>query len=423
MTQLQEEQLAHDRLMKRLRMPKTRLDAFNNLPANEQGFVLLQQSRHIQNWIVDRLSNRQLLDLLRYLDPDQATDILQLVDSPRAQKRLLKKLTDDIRDQVEFLLPFHKTSAAGIMNLNYIEVLPSATIEQVARKTKTHERRTGKFPTILVVNRKGTLIGEIASHYLITSPKDTRTEALLHKPPTISFAQDVKKAVKRLTESTHRKIIVLGDDRSIMGVIYSDDLLRALRKESSQSLYDFAGVQEEEDAFDPVGRKVKRRYKWLLLNLATAFMAAGVVSLFEGTISEFVFLAAYMPIVAGMGGNAATQTLAVTVRSISSGEIDLASGSTTLLREVGAGLLNGLLIGIIVAVIATLWNQSPVFGFVIGVAMLANLFVAAFFGTLIPLILKRLGADPATSATVFITTTTDILGFLVFLGLATLLLP
>jgi len=418
--QLEEQQEQVELLQ--LRAPRTRLATFRKIPPNRQGFVLLQLSPHLQDWIVDRLSDKELLAFLPFLDPDEATDIVQLLDSPRRQKRLLKKLTNELKEKIEFLLPFHETSAAGIMDLNYIEVLPSASLEQVARKTKAHEKHTGKFPSILVVSSKGKFLGEMESYHLIVSQKNLRADTFLRHPPTISYRQNAKKALDRITRSRHGKIIVIGDDNSIMGVIYSDDLIRLLRMESSASLYNFAGVEKEEDIFDSVSKKVESRYKWLIINLGTAFLAAGVVSLFEGTISKYVFLAAYMPIVAGMGGNAATQTLAVTVRGIALGEIELAGSAPAIAREVGAGLVNGVINGLLVAGIALLWNQNPVFGFIIGTAMVANLVVAAFFGALIPLVLKRFGADPATSATVFITTTTDVLGFLIFLGLAALLL-
>ena len=179
--------------------------------------------------------------------------------------------------------------------------------------------------------------------------------------------------------------------------------------------------REEESALDGPAAKVRSRYKWLIINLGTAFLAAAVVGLFESTIASIAVLAAYMPVVAGMGGNAGTQAMAVTVRGISLGQVSLATGKRVILNESIAGAVNGLITGALVAVIAVAFSLAEfglLLGAVIGVSMVVNLVIAGFFGALIPLILDKLGQDPATSATIFITTATDVLGFLFFLGLA-----
>ena len=187
-------------------------------------------------------------------------------------------------------------------------------------------------------------------------------------------------------------------------------------------MYDFAGVHAEESVLDPAFYKIKLRYKWLIINLGTAFLAAFTVGLFEETISKFVLVAVYMPIVAGMGGNAATQTLAVLVRGIALKQITLKNAWPALRNELLAAGVNGVINGVIVAGVVLFVNNDIRMALVLAMAMLINLLVAAFFGTLIPLIMQRLGKDPAASATVFITTATDVLGFMTFLGLATLFL-
>jgi magnesium transporter len=173
---------------------------------------------------------------------------------------------------------------------------------------------------------------------------------------------------------------------------------------------------------DSARRKVRNRYQWLIINLATAFLAAFTIGQFEDILTEFVLLAVYMPIVAGMGGNAATQTLAVLVRGISLGQIDLKTASRTLRNEMGAAFVNGMINAVLVAVVVVLINHDYKIAAVLASAMIINLLVAAFFGTLVPLIMSKLGKDPAASATIFITTATDVLGFLAFLGLATVIL-
>jgi magnesium transporter len=207
-----------------------------------------------------------------------------------------------------------------------------------------------------------------------------------------------------------------------LGIIFSDDIIRMMQDEESASLYDFAGVNEEESVYDSSQRKVKFRHRWLIVNLGTAFLAAFVVSLFQNVIEKEVLLAIYMPIVAGMGGNAGTQTLAVLVRGLSNNDLGWKEISKTLRNEVKAGFINGLMIGVMVFLIVLLFNRNLLVGLILGIAMVSNLMTSAFFGTLVPVMMKRLGKDPASSATVFITTATDVLGFFVFLGLATILL-
>jgi magnesium transporter len=205
-------------------------------------------------------------------------------------------------------------------------------------------------------------------------------------------------------------------------VIHSDEILKLIDKHAMDDLYGFAGVDTEESALDSAFTKVKYRYKWLIINLATAFMAASVVGVFSDTISRVTLLAVYMPIVAGMGGNAGTQALAVAVRGLVLKEVALKTSGKLIINEMIGGAINGLINGLIVAVIATVFNHSPLLGLVLGLAMIINLITAGFFGALVPMIMKSLGKDPASSATIFITTATDVIGFFVFLGLASLLL-
>jgi len=268
----------------------------------------------------------------------------------------------------------------------------------------TGARQTGKTTIVRDLLPAG---GDLPSVYFSLDDPDER----------LRLAAD---PVRRLDHGA--RIVVLDEDQSIMGVVFTDDVLRALHAQTAQSLYDFAGVSQEEDVHDPVALKVRSRWSWLVINLGTGFLAASVVGLFSSTIERVVVLAAYMPIVAGMGGNAATQTLAVMVRGLAMKEVELATGLRVVLAEIGTGFVNGTINGVIVAVVAGFLNQNPMLGLVTGVAMVFNLMVAGCFGALIPMIMQKLGKDPATSATIFITTCTDVLGFFVFLGLASVLL-
>lgn len=393
----------------------TDADSLREVEPNIQGLCLLNLSRYKQKKILSQLKTHEIQNFLHYMDPDDLTDLLQVM-SERRKKYTLDRLDDNLKEKVEFLLKFNPRTAAGLMSLDYVQVHKNYTFQKVFTVLKKHEKRTGKTPEVLVVEN-GYLVGMIPQSELLFRKKAQKITRYIKRMPTIRFDRDEKEVVKRFKSHRHNRIAVLDDDNSILGVIYSDDVLRIIEKPAGD-LYDFAGVADEEDVHDSVFVKVKHRYKWLILNLMTGFLAAGVVSIFRDTISAMVLLAVYMPVVAGLGGNAGTQTLAVTVRGLSLKEIELKTGGKVIANEMLAGGINGIIVGFIVAMVATFWNQSPYLGLAIGMAMVINLMIAGFFGSIVPLVMKYLKNDPATSATVFITTATDICGFFVFLGLA-----
>ncbi len=410
----------HSLVYEILSSPKKRISVFRKIPVNKQGFLLLSFSKRLQQEIMNKLSNKELLKLLDYLDPDEITDLLQNIN-PRRSKRILKELGKEIREKVELLFKFDPGTAAGLMSLDYVEVNKNITFKQLSGIIHKHEKRTGKFPTVLAVE-DGFLIGEVPAYSLALAKKGEKINKYIKKIPTIEYDSSEEEVISLFRKISHGKIVVLDKDESILGVIYSDDVLRLIEKKPANNLRKFAGVSEEENVLDPPLIKVKYRYKWLIINLATAFLAASVVGLFQETISKLVLLVFYMPIVAGMGGNAGTQTLAVVVRGLALNEIEKKTGKKVIINEILAGGINGIIIGILVAAFSVLWNKSPMLGVVIGLAMIINLIIAGFFGAIVPLIMKRLGKDPATSATIFITTATDVFGFFAFLGLATIML-
>ncbi|MBA3678757.1 magnesium transporter [Candidatus Saccharibacteria bacterium] len=413
--------IADEKVVEQLtKLPKVRLALFRDIEINQQGVVLLKVTKRVRASIVEDLDNNELIALLNYLDPDKVTDIIQELKSHRA-KKITDKLSDSIREKVETLLSFNPRTAAGLMNLDYVVVSPKAHFDEVSEDIKEHESRTGKFPAILVVDN-GKLLGELPGNELVIHHRTEKVADHFKRVPSVHFDNDEHKVVNSFLKHPHNKVVVLDEDESILGVIHSDDLLNLIDKKTSNDLYGFAGVSKEEDANDGIRAKVRNRYLWLIINLGTAFLAASVVARYEGVISKFTLLAVYMPIVAGMGGNAATQTLAVAVRGLVMKEIDLRHGISFALRELGAGIVNGLINGSIVALVAIVINKSPMLGLVLALSMIGNLIIASVAGAIIPLIMKSLGKDPATSATIFITTCTDVGGFFIFLSLAQLLL-
>lgn len=399
---------------------KKRIEFFLELPIERRVSIIFLVSPRVRRDIMKRLPDEERMNLLEHLDPDRATDLVRLLPK-RQQEKVLENLSEEVKNEVALLSQFDPKTAAGIMSLNYVQVGVDEKVADVAQRVRTHEQRTGRLP-IIVAMKEGKVQGFLPGHELGLAKPSERIEPYLKKLTTIAHSATEREVLRLFRTRRHGKVAVLGESGNVLGIIYSDDVLRVLQEHESASLYDFAGVNEEEGVSDPIRRKVQYRYKWLILNLATAFLASGVVNLFHGTIERNVLLAVYMPIVAGMGGNAGTQTLAVLVRGIALQEIDLSTAGRALVREVGAGAANGLINAILVALIVVVFNRDVKVALVLAFAMVFNLVVAGFFGTLVPLIMKRIGKDPATSATIFITTATDVLGFMAFLGLATLVL-
>jgi magnesium transporter len=335
---------------------------------------------------------------------------------------VVQRLEKNRREKVKFLLEFSPESAAGLMHLDYVTVDVSRSFGEIGSRVRRHEERTGRFPTIFVTDGDR-LLGELPGQTLAIDEGEvgSLTDYVRETPAVMYDAPDTE-VVEVFRSNPERTVAVLDDDESIFGVIYAADLLQVIEAEAGETLYDFTGVAEEESVLDGPLAKIRSRYKWLVINLGTAFLAAAVVGLFEDTIAAFTLLAVYMPVVAGMGGNAGTQSMAVTVRGVALGQVSLSTGGRVIGNEVIAGAANGAITGVLVAVIATVFNRSPLLGLVLGVSMVLNLVIAGFFGTLIPLVLSRVGKDPATSATIFITTATDVLGFFIFLGLAKVVL-
>lgn len=397
---------------------RTRL--FLELSQDKRIELLNSVTLTVKRDILMHIPDQDLVDVILAESPDEATDILRLLTRHK-RERALQLLSEEMKDSLSTLLEFDPETAAGLMTLDYIQADVTENIASVATKFRRHEKQTGRPPVILAL-KEGRLAGFLPGHELGFARQTELIGKYVKRVPTISYAANHDEVVRLFNSHPHGKVAVLNDAGDVIGIIYSDEVLKLINDQQASSLYDFAGIRKEESVTDGAKRKTQNRYRWLIINLGTAFMAAFTIGMFEGTLEKYVLLAIYMPIVAGMGGNAATQTLAVVVRGIALKQIELKTAWTTLKSELGAGLANGLINGVLVAAVVILVNHDYAIAFILAIAMIINLLVAAFFGTLVPLIMSKLGKDPAASATIFITTATDILGFLAFLGLATLVL-
>lgn len=414
-----QQQTLRERVRQITRNPD-RITIFRGLDVSRQREVILHVSKRLQREILASLPNPELLCLLQHLDADRATDLLELLKEGRRRK-LMEELSNEMQEDVALLLKLDPDTAAGLMSIDYIHAGPDDTIATVSKLVKIHEKRTGKLPSILILEGQK-LRGYLPGHALGMGRPSEKVKKYIRKIKTIPHHADTEEVIKMFQLFPHNKMAVLGKQGNVIGIIYSDDILRTLRTQEGSSLYDFAGLRKEETLYDSMRYKVQSRYKWLIINLGTAFLAAFTVGLFDETIAKYVLLAVYMPIVAGMGGNAATQTLAVMVRGLSLRQIDIKVVWRTLRNELGAGLVNGIINGLIITGIVYVKDGDLRIALILAMAMIINLVIAALFGTIVPLIMKRLGKDPAASATIFITTATDVFGFLAFLGLASWLL-
>lgn len=401
--------------------PKDRLKLFEALPIGERSAVFAQLSPRVSAQLLEHLSTEDIVDLLDHLDPRSAEMVLARVRDHAKRTRIATRLSTDLKDKAEYFLRFHPKAALHLLNFNYLLLPHTATIGEAADAIDEHYTEVGKLPEVLV-HENGRCIGEIGFSQLVRESNDEPLADHLTPVATVRYQAELPEVMEIFSAEKRGKVVVLDTDDSVVGIIYADEALRLFGDAPASSLYDFAGVTESERISDGIWTKVRRRYKWLILNLATAFLAAFTVNLFEDTLSALVVLAIYIPLVAGMGSNAATQTLAVTVRGITLGEVRLRNAWKPIRNEIAAGAINGLITGAIVILVATIWNANPLLGVVVALATIANLAVAGFVGAFMPLFMKSIGKDPATSAIIFITTVTDVFGFVTFLGLATLIL-
>lgn len=359
--------------------------------------------------------------LVARLPPDEAADMLRLLPPERADA-VLKILDERTAANLDRLMTYGHATAGGLMTTHFLALPGTASVaEAIARIRKEPETQTVFY--VYVVDQAGRLEGVVSLRQLVLAGAEQTLEAIMN-PRVISARSSEPRA--RVADLIARYNIlalpVIDEANTLLGIVTVDDAMDALADETTREMYLMAGLATEDRVTSPPAVSVKRRLPWMVINLGTAILASWVVWLFEGSIQQVVALATFMPIVAGMGGNGATQTLTVVIRGIALGDLDFSSARRVILRQVIVGLTIGIATGTMMAGIAVLWKGSWVLGFVVGAAMIANLFVAALVGASVPLVLKWLRLDPALGSGVIVTTFTDCCGFLSFLGLATLLL-
>ncbi|SDU32621.1 magnesium transporter [Pseudomonas pohangensis] len=402
--------------------PEERRVAWSMVETERAGRVLTYLHDEIRASLALELDIEDLLASASYLELDDRVDLIQTLPSELGQ-RLLHASNARQRQLIESMLSYPEDSAGGLMNADTIQVRAEVKASTVLRYLRLLENLPPQTDMLMVVDRKGHYIGALRLSALVTAELDQQVADLMHKDIAAIPADSSSADVARLFQDQDLLSAPVVDEQNrLIGRITIDDVVDLIREESDRALMQMAGLDDEADIFAPVLVSSKRRAIWLGINLVTAFAAAWVIGLFEGTIQQLVALAVLMPIVASMGGIAGSQTLTLLIRGLALGQVQKGNTRTLLRRELGISVLNGLLWAVIIALLAVLWFGDWGIGAVLGAAILVNLLCAAFAGWGVPLLLQRMGIDPALAGSVILTTVTDVVGFFAFLGLATIFL-
>ncbi len=402
-------------------IPRGKRKLFTVLPPELQADVIVPLSPENKEAVLPRLSDQMIARFLHFNAEDDATDVLQHIPIER-RAQILEKIRPDRRQKIEKLLMFGSETAGGLMDLNFITAHPTELVGDVVQKIHEYFKVQRQVPIVIVMDQNDQVKGFVPHRNLLLTPAKNTIDTVIQFLPVLSSRTDREKILDDILKRKSELALVTDDNERPLGIIHLRDLLQVAEAEATEDVYFFAGLQKEEHPLNSIFDKVKLRSSWLIINLATAFLASFVVSMFEGSIAKLAMLAVFMPIVAGEGGNAATQAMAVVVRGLAVGEIEWSNARPVIIRESIAGLFNGAIVGVIAAAASLFFGATPMMGLVLGSAMVINLFVAGLFGSLVPFILKRMKIDPAISSSIFVTTATDVFGFLTFLGLGTMLL-
>jgi magnesium transporter len=402
--------------------PKFRRILWELVDPEISGEVLQELSDEIQLEFLDEMDSAEVASLTEGLDVDDIADILQQLPD-RVIPEVLQAMSIQDRQRVESVLTYDEDTAGGMMDTEVITVRPDITVDVVLRYLRRFEEIPEITDNLFVVNRDDTFVGNLPIGLLLTSPPTTRVREVMNTEiraiPVDLIDTEVSQRFKR-----HDLVSapVIDDQNRLVGRITIDDVLDVIVEDADHSLLAMAGLSDTEDTFSSIGKTVPRRAVWLGVNLLTALLASTAISLFEQTLDKLVALAILMPIVASMGGVAGSQTLTVVIRGMALGQIERGNISWLVSKEFATGALNGLLYALIVGCVVSLWFQDATMAMIIGLAMAINLMAAALSGALLPILLKSVNIDPALAGTVILTTITDIVGFISFLGLATIFL-
>lgn len=368
--------------------------------------------------IIESLPNEQIAQAFQDMDSDDAVYILEDMDASD-QAEILAKLPFTERIRLKRSLDYPEESAGRRMQTEFVAVPPFWTVGQTIDYMRDEKDLPESFSQIFVIDPTFRLVGAIDLDRILRTKRDALIEAIMHETRhAVPATMDQEAAAQIFEQYDLLSAAVVDESERLVGVLTIDDVVDVIQAEAEEDILRLGGVGDEELS-DSVLATSRSRIPWLLVNLMTACLSSFIIGLFDGTIEQMVAVAILMPIVASLGGNAGIQTMTVTVRALSTRELDIYNAGRIIRREAAVGLLNGVLIASLIGIVAGLWFGNAQLGGVIAAAMVISMLMAAFAGILIPLILERFGADPAISSSIFVTMVTDLTGFIGFLGLAT----
>ncbi len=405
------------------------LEYLRKIPKEHLGEVLLELPEHLKDDALEELSVKKLADVVDELDSDDAADLIQDIAQLDSQKEqeVLSKLDDEDVEDIKKLQLYDDNVAGSLMQTELFSAnLDEKVGDSIKRLKRLKEDGLDNIYMVFLVDQFGYFIGAIPLEDVITFDFDKTYRDYLKESYkrviSLKATDSIDEVVKNFEDYDLVVMPITDIYGKLIGRITSDDIYDIIEERATDQIYKMAGVDDESEEDREVGAITKKRAIWLGINLITAIAASFVIGLFDQTIQAYVALAVLMPIVASMGGNAGTQSLTVMVRQLALQEINWHEAKAAIFREVSVSLLNGLIFAVIMGAVAYIWFSDYKLGIVIGAAMVINLFCAGLFGATIPLILKRLGIDPAVASSVLLTTVTDIVGFFAFLGLAKVIL-
>lgn len=398
--------------------PKQRKLLFSLLETNEEGDVLADLGEEIQQELVSNISNEELAEAVKRLEPDETVDILQNLPEDRMNS-ILSKMSYRDRKRIEIGLTYPENTAGGLLNTDVISVRPSHSIEVVINYLRDQSQLPDNTDKIFVVNKEDKYIGELSISKIITcKPNLIAREVMDTSNNPILVSQDDKEVATFFERNDIISSAVVDESGKLLGRITVDDVLDVIREDADQNFLGMAGVAE--DTFAPPGRAAKSRVFWLSMNLFTAFIASMTINIFKDVLDQIVYLAILMPIVASMGGVAATQTLTIVLRGLTLEQINASNLRWLFKRELAVSILNGIVLSILAGLVTYFWFNEITLALLISFALIINLVSSVIAGVFVPIVLRSFNQDPAISGSVVVTTVTDVIGFLSFLGLATI---
>ena len=400
--------------------PKQRNLLFSLLQTEEEGDVLFELGEEIQQDLMSNISDEELAEAVKELELDEIVDILQNLPEER-MRMILSSMSQVDRKRIEIGLTFSENTAGGLLNTDVISVRPDNSIDLVMSYLRDQKKLPDNTDKIFVINDDNEYLGELSIGEIVTKePKMIVREIMQTESPALNVNMEDKEVATIFERNDLVSSAVVDDQGKLLGRITIDDVVDVIREDADQNLLGMAGVAE--DTFAPPGRAAKSRVFWLSMNLITAFIAASTINLFQDVIDKVVYLAVLMPIVASMGGVAATQTLTIVLRGLTLDQINTSNIGWLFKRELAVSIINGIVLSILVGFSTFFWFGDKILAILISCALVINLISSVIAGILVPLVLRKINQDPAIGGSVVVTTVTDVIGFISFLGLATIYL-